>query len=139
MEYFGGKLILKTGNVNNLYRDVESLASFYRLNKSVLSDGFPSLLRMAFRLMSESAALDLGYQKDPIGQYVDNFFDGAKKLLSADEKTFLSNQNVKKESIKQLLHTGAHNYTSSKVPEQGVAVSIIVGKMLLLSHGKSTK
>ncbi|MBQ9829156.1 MAG: hypothetical protein IJO38_02335 [Akkermansia sp.] len=139
MEYFGGKLILRTGDVNNLYRDVESLANFYRLNKSVLSDGFPSLLRMAFRLVCESASLDLGYQKDPIGQYVDKFFDGAKKLLSADEKTFLSNQNVKKESIKQLLHTGAHNYTSTKVPEQGVAVSIIVGKMLLLSHGKSTK
>lgn len=54
-------------------------------------------------------------------------------------KTFLSNQNVKKETLPQLLHTGAHNYCSSQNYEQTLAISIILGAMLNLSHGKATK
>lgn len=137
LQYFGGSLSLKTGEVNNMYRDMESLVQYYCKHKHKLSDGFPALLRMGFRLICETAANDeKETKKDPVGTYVNKYFDDAKKMLSYDEKTFLSSQNVKKESITQLLHTGAHNYSSSKAPEQGKAISIILGKMLLLSHGK---
>ena len=136
LDYFGGKLILKSGEVNNLYRDSDSLVQFYYKNEKTLSAGFSALLRMAFRLICETAARDINNASDPVGWYVDTYFNSAKKLLTQDEKTFLSSQNVKTETIKQLLHTGAHNYSSAKVPEQGKAISIILGKMLILSHGK---
>lgn len=137
LQYFGGSLSLKTGDVNNLYRDVEFLVQYYCKHKQKLSDGFPSLLRMGFRLICETAANDEAQtNNDPIGNYVRKYYDDAKKKLNQDEKTFLAAQNVTKESIKQLLHTGAHNYSSAKAPEQGKAISIILGKMLLLSHGK---
>lgn len=137
LEYFGGKLNLKAGEVNNLYRDIDSLVQFYCKNESTLSEGFPALLRMAFRLVCETAAREvITTSSDPIGKYVDDYFTKAKQMLTKDEKTFLSTQNVTQESIKQLLHTGAHNYSSSKVPAQGMAISIILGKMLVLSHGK---
>lgn len=137
LEYFGGKLNLKAGEVNNLYRDVDSLVCFYLKNEKMLSDGFPALLRMAFRLVCETAARDaIKSSDDPVGKYVDTYFARAKQMLTQNEKTFLSSQNVSQSSIKQLLHTGAHNYSSSKVVEQGKAISIVVGKMLVLSHGK---
>lgn len=137
LEYFGGKLNLKAGEVNNLYRDVYLLVQFYCKNESRLSEGFPALLRMAFRLVCETAAREVNKTSDdPIGRYVDAYFAKAKQTLTQNEKTFLSVQNVTEKSIKQLLHTGAHNYSSSKVSAQGIAISIILGKMLVLSHGK---
>ena len=92
---------------------------------------------MAFRLVCETAAREVNTTSDdPIGRYVDAYFAKAKQTLTQNEKTFLSAQNVTEKSIKQLLHTGAHNYSSSKVSAQGIAISIILGKMLVLSHGK---
>lgn len=133
LDYFGGKLILKSGTVNDLYRDVESVILFYCKNRQSLSEGFPALLRMAFRLLCETAARDIDLTLD---KYVGAYFESAKETLTQDEKTFLSTQSVSRESIKQLLHIGAHSYTAAQVPEQGRAISIILGKMLTLSHGK---
>lgn len=133
-ELFGGKLYLKIGEVSNLYRDISDLYSFYTSRSSNLSNSFPGLIRMSLRLLCETASNDC---KKRFDNYLKDNFDTAKKELDQDIKTLLSNQNVKKESMVQLLHTGAHNYQSTANIEQTIAISIIVGSILTLTHGKA--
>jgi hypothetical protein len=130
---FGGKLSLKTGHVNNLYRDVESLHDFYQNEKGRLSADFIVIIRMSLRILAETAAKDL---KKDINDYLTENFELAKKSLDQNAKTTLSNQNVSKDSIIKLFHTGAHDYHNSKNEEQALALSIILGAMLNLTHGK---
>lgn len=132
-ELFGGKLYLRIGEVSDLYRDIVDLYQFYVDEKSKLSKTFSSLVRMALRLLCESAAKD-GRMK--FVNYLKNNFDEAKKSLGQDDKTTLANQNISKDSIIQLLHTGAHSYQSSSNIEQTIALSIIVGQIITITHGK---
>ena len=125
---------MKLGETSNLYRDITDLYNFYLTRKDSLSDSFPGLIRMSLRLLCESASKDCKIRMD---KYLDKHFDNAKKNLSQDVKTTLSNQNVRKSSIVQLLHTGAHQYESSGNIEQTIAMSIIIGEMLNLTHSKS--
>ena len=131
LQIFGKPLTLKGGDVNNLYRDICDLNSFYKMNKSHLSASFTVLIRMSLRLLCETASGDQG-----IPEYVRMYFNNAKKNLSKDEKTLLSNHNVKENSIVQLLQTGAHNYSASQNLDQTIAISIILGAMIQLSHNK---
>lgn len=128
---FGEIIELKVGSVNDLYRDILSIAEYYLANKEKLSDKFPALLRMSLRLLVETAASE---DKKIIDKYIEAYFDGGKSLLSKDEKTTLSNNNVTKSSLSQLLNTGAHNYSDSLSYDKAYAMSLIVGKMLSLSH-----
>lgn len=128
---FGDVIELRAGNVNDLYRDILSVAEYYFENKDKLSNKFPALLRMSLRLLVETAA---GEDKKKIDGYIDSYFDKGKELLSKDEKTTLSNNNVTKSSLSQLLNTGAHNYSDSLSYDKAYAMSLIVGKMLSLSH-----
>ncbi len=128
---FGDVIELRAGNVNDLYRDILSIAEYYLANKDKLSNKFPALLRMSLRLLVETAA---GEDKKKIDKYIDAYFDNGKDLLSKDEKTTLSNNNVTKSSLSQLLNTGAHNYSDSLSYDKAYAMSLIVGKMLSLSH-----
>lgn len=130
---FGEPLLLKSGNVNDLYRDISSLGEYYLVNKEKLSNKFPALLRMSLRLIVETAGNDVNMT---IEKYIDSFFDEAKKLLSQDAKTSLSSNSVQKNSIVQLLNIGAHNYTDSKSYDKAYAMSLIIAKMLVLSHKK---
>ena len=130
---FGGKLFLKIGEVSDLYRDIVDLYQYYNKEKGSLSVTFPSLIRMALRLLCESAAKDKGMKFD---NYLKNNFDAAKLELDKDIKTTLANQNISKSSIIQLLHTGAHSYTSSKNTDQTIALSIIIGAIITITHGK---
>lgn len=133
LRVFGRKLSLKTGHVNNLYRDVESLYDFYRTEKSRLSADFIVIIRMSLRMLAETAAKDM---KKELKDYLTEHFDAAKKSLDQNAKTTLSNQSVNKDSIIKLFHTGAHDYHNSKNEEQALALSIILGAILTLSHGK---
>lgn len=133
-ELFGGKLYLRHGGVSNLYRDIDDLHIYYTDNKDSLSDTFPSLIRMALRLLCEAAAKDC---KQDMDKFVKSRFQKAKVTVDQDAKTTLSNHNVTETSIIQLLHTGAHNYTASANMDQTLAVSIIVGAILTDSHGKA--
>ncbi|GAA0548323.1 hypothetical protein [Chitinophaga japonensis] len=133
VELFGGKLYLKIGEVSNLYRDITDLYIFYTSRKDELSSSFPGLIRMSLRLLCETAANSC---KKRLEDYLKDNFEEAKKEINQDIKTLLSNQNVKKESIVQLLHTGAHNYQSTSNIEQTIAISIIIGSILTLTHGK---
>lgn len=132
--FLGDSVALKAGDVNNLYRDIRSLGEYYASNKDSLSGSFPALLRMALRLLIETAARD--ESMNDFSDYVQKYFDSAKKLLSKDEKTTLSNNSVDKTTMPQLLHTGAHNYKSSLSYDKAYAMSLIIGKMLSLSHKK---
>lgn len=133
-ELFGGPLYLKIGIASNLYRDIVDLYKFYNSNKKGLSQTFPGLIRMSLRLLCETAAKDDENKK--LDSYLKTYFDRAKKNLDKDTKTTLANQNVTENSIVQLLQTGAHNYQSSLNFEQTIALSIIIGSILTITHGK---
>lgn len=130
---FGDPLVLKSGNANDLYRDISSMGEYYLLNKEKLSNKFPALLRMSLRLLAETAGKDVNMTTD---KYIESYFDEARKLLTQDEKTSLSSNSVSKNSIVQLLNIGAHNYTDSKSYDKAYAMSLIIGKMLSISHKK---
>lgn len=132
-EIFNGKLYLKSGQVSDLYRDIVDLYGFYQHKKDTLSQYFPSLVRMALRLLCETAADKNSSEFD---NYLKNNFKNAKKNLDKDAKTTLSTQNVSENTIIQLLHVGAHNYKASNNLDQTIAVSIIVGEILKITHGK---
>jgi hypothetical protein len=133
-ELFGGKLYLVLGDVSNLYRDIDDLYSFYLSKKDELSQTFPGLIRMSLRLLCETAAKS---KNKKLEDFLKDNFAEAKKNLDQDIKTTLANHNVREESIVQLLHTGAHNYQSSNNIEQTIAISIILGAILTLTHGKA--
>lgn len=133
-ELFGGLLYLRIGDVSNLYRDIKDLYQFYIKEKKRLSDTFPSLIRMSLRLLCETAAKDCNNMK--LDNYLKRYFKEAKKRLDQDTRTTLANYNISETSIIQLLHTGAHNYTASQNLEQTLALSIIIGEILTLTHGK---
>ena len=128
---FGGPLYLKAGDVNNLYRDIAELYKFYLDNKQLLSAAFPAIIRMSLRLLCETAAAP-----SPMGDYLRSHFEAAKGQLGQDDKTTLANQNVRKETIEQLLHTGTHSYKAAKNFDQTLAVSLMLGKILTRTHGK---
>lgn len=132
-EIFGGKLYLRSGQVSDLYRDIVDLHEYYIKEKDNLSRSFPSIIRMALRLLCETAAKDINVALE---DYVSNNYVKAKKTFSQDVKTTLSSQNVTETDIVKLLHTGAHNYKASSNMEQTIALSIAVGGMIKITHGK---
>ncbi len=135
--FFGDKLILKSGDVNNLYSDILSLYNYVDSNTKAFSPKIYAIFRMSLRLLCETAATDSGYTgKKAIDEYIEKFFPIAKKGLNQDVKTFLNDQNILKETLPQLFHTGAHNYQSSISSEKAMGISIILGAMLKESHGK---
>lgn len=133
-QIFGGPLYLRNGGVSNLYRDIVDLHAFYHEKKASLSDIFPSLIRMALRLLCEAAAKEC---RQEMVAYISSRFQRAKATLDQNTKTTLSNHNVTEKSLVQLLQTGAHNYAASANVEQTLAVSIILGALLTDSHGKA--
>lgn len=134
ISFFGKDLCLKAGIVNNLYRDILELHRFYKSQK--LSKSFCAILRMALRFLCEMASSS--HKSSGIKPYVERYFDEAKKTIDQNQATLLSSQNVRKETLTQLLQTGAHGYCSSENYEQTLAISIILGAMLTISHGKKS-
>ena len=132
--FFGSKLYLSSGPVNNLYRDIDDLNTFYLNRESSLTNGFPNIIRMSLRLLCETAAKDNNY--DRFNLYIEKYYANAKSNLSQDAKTTLANYSINDKSIIQLLHTGAHSYSSSSDYKQTLALSIIIGEILKLTHSK---
>ncbi len=135
-EFFGGTLYLNSGDVSNLYKDISDLYVYYTKNKDNLSQSFVRLIRMSLRLLCELAAKDKQHTK--IDSYIEKYFAAAKNNLSQDATTTLSTQSVNDTSIVQLMHIGAHNYQASSNLDQTLAMSIILGAMLSLSHGQDS-
>lgn len=133
---FGDEILsLEDGVTNDIYRDISDLYDYYEKNKDKLSNTFPNLIRMALRLLIESATKE----NESIEDYVKAYFSKAKSNLNQDKKTTLSNHNVDENSLISLLHTGAHKYSNSSNVEQTIAISIIVGEMLKITHKKEQK
>ena len=131
---FGKHLSLKAGDTNSLYRDITDLYSYYRDNRTILSKSFCALIRMSLRLIIESATTK------KIDEYINRHFETAKRRLSQDQKTTLSTQEVDTAAkLIKLLHIGAHQYTASANMEQTMAMSIIIGAMLEVTHSKRKK
>lgn len=134
-EFFGGILYLNSGEVHSLYKDISDLYVYYVENKDKLSKSFVRVVRMSLRLLCELAAKD---GKHTIDAYIKKYFAKAKSNLDQDATTTLSTQNVEEANMVQLLHIGAHNYQASSNAEQTLAISIILGAMLLASHGQDS-
>ncbi|MCY4577267.1 MAG: hypothetical protein OXB96_02465 [Candidatus Kaiserbacteria bacterium] len=132
-QFFGPSLSLKEGAANDVYRDILDLYEFYKSRRDDLSTTFPNLIRMSLRVLVE-AAMGKGGKID---SYIKQNFKEAKKVLTKDERTTLSNYSVSNsKKLIQLLQTGAHQYSSSSNIEQIVAMSIIIGAMLKITHSK---
>ena len=76
-----------------------------------------------------------------VESYVEKYAGDVKKRLrrrsnATDITTFLSNNSVSPDKLTQLLQQGAHAYTSTNNVQQAKAISIMLGEMLTLSHGK---
>ena len=131
--FFGQDLILKKSDTNNIYMDILDLHEFYSKNAKRLSKNFPALIRMSLRLLIESAAP----KTKSIADYVNDNFTEAKKQLTQGQKTTLANNSINSaKNLIQLLQSGAHNYANSANFEQTVAMSIIIGAMLNITHFK---
>lgn len=131
---FGGRLYLRYGIVSDIYRDIDDLFTYYVNNKSTLSQTFPGIVRMSLRLLCEQAAKD--EQRGGIESYVKSHFDNGKDRLSKDVKTTLATHNVTVNSLTSLLQIGAHGYQTASNIDQTIAMSLIIGAMLTISHGK---
>ncbi len=132
---FGGTLSLKIGHINNLYRDIELLYDVYRNKKLPLSEDFIVIFRMSLRMLAETAANEIHLE---FKSYLTENFDRAKSRLDQNQKTSLSSQGVDKGKIVQLFQTGAHDYHNSRNEEQAVALSVILGAILSITHGKKS-
>lgn len=136
---FGVTLSLKSGQVNNLYRDICELYSFWREKQQNpnpskrLSQTFPSLIRMSLRLLVETVANDENLKID---SYLKKYFDDAKKNLTSEQRNSLFASCSGVDKVIALLQMGAHNYEASSSVDQTLALSNLIGKMLLLSHSK---
>lgn len=137
-EIFGEKLGLKSGPVNDLYRDICDLYLYWQNKQnspSPLSGSFTALIRMSLRLLTETAAKDLNSEWD-ISNYIDTYFAQAKQSLTQDQKTSLSNYVGESRKVIQLLQTGAHNYQAAQNIDQTLILSVIIAKMLKITHGQ---
>ena len=135
-KFFGKDLILKKGDTNNIYMDILDLHGFYVSNSAKLSKNFPAMIRMSLRLLVESATSE----KEKFADYVNSNFTEAKRYLTQDQKTTLANNSIGNAgSVTQLLQSGAHNYANSANFEQTVAMSIIIGAMLDITHSKNNE
>jgi len=132
---FGGSLALKPGHINNLYRDIEHIYKIYKNGNQTFSNDFVVIFRMSLRMLAETAGRE--FNKELKDYLLDNF-DQAKKSLNTDERTSLSSQSVEKGKIVQLFQTGAHDYANSRNEEQAVALSVILGAILKITHGKDS-
>lgn len=150
---FGKVLCLRSGSVNNLYKEIEELDLL--ISKSIkkseknksqrkgVTVNAHVVIRMALRLLCETALKDIGM--NDLGKYLERFFEDARRLLSGEEKTFLSH-NLSEEDPKashnhtkllSLLQAAAHTYDeSARNYKQTIAMSVLVGAILSCSHGK---
>lgn len=150
---FGKVLCLRSGSVNNLYKEIEELDLLISKSikkseknksqrKGVTVNAYV-VIRMALRLLCETALKDIGM--NDLGKYLERFFEDARRLLSGEEKTFLSH-NLSEEDPKashnhtkllSLLQAAAHSYDeSARNYKQTIAMSVLVGAILSCSHGK---
>lgn len=90
MPIFGQTLKLMQGDTNDIYSDIKNLYKYYLNTKRSLSENFHILIRMALRLLVESATTET----KGLDHYIKENFAQAKQKLTKDEKTTLANHSV---------------------------------------------
>lgn len=161
MPIFGGKLSLRPGKVNNIYRTLDDLWQLNLLGKVEHGEAFVAIFRMGLRLLSESAAAEVKpKERKQLDAYVAAYMPDAKSALRKrpngdDIVTYLNAHSIldledvpgdgsgnkskhekKYTKLIRLLQSGAHGYTSSDSRDQAIGISIALGAMLQQSHGK---
>lgn len=132
---FGGTLQLHEGKTNDIYKDIVDLYQYFLKNQNKLSSTFPNLIRMILRMLVESVSK----KPEKIDYYIKRNFENAKKMLTVDEKTTLSSKVQTSKKLIQLLQIGAHDYSISSNIDDTLVMSLIIGKMLTLTHSKNNK
>ncbi|HAH71437.1 MAG TPA: hypothetical protein DCL74_07125 [Succinivibrionaceae bacterium] len=136
---FGEDLSLIQSPVNNLYRDLQNLYKIVSKQKEKFSEDVYRIFRVSLRLLVEMASSDslaVDHKTSSIDDYVNRYFEKAHKYLSTEEKNLLSAESINQQSLIKLLQQGAHGYQAEKSKDKVVALAIIIGKMLSISHGK---
>lgn len=138
---FGGILQLECGNVNNLYRTLDQLWRLKVAGQITEEEGFVGVFRAGLRLLVEAAAREYSDAKNPIDAYVTRYEDKARALIRSKSDgdniaTFLQTNGVEKGKLVSLLNVGAHVYTSSCSEDQALAMSLLIGSMISVSHGR---
>ncbi|MEF2735762.1 MAG: hypothetical protein U0N15_00820 [Bifidobacterium choerinum] len=138
---FGGVLSLKPGAVNNIYRTLEELWELNERGKLRNSKSFVAVFRMGLRLLAETATADGMGEDSGLHEYVNNYAKEAKARLrqradGQDIVTYLDSQAVNPTNMTRRLQSGAHGYSSTNNRDQAIAISILLGQMLILSHGR---
>lgn len=132
--------MLSYGDVNNIYSTLDSLWALNEARRIPVNASFVSIFRMGLRLLAESAAEDLGMT---LSEYLTGHFAEAKRSLTEkfkeqDVKGYLFSNSIEQSKIVSLFQMGAHGKTSSANKEQAIALSLVLGSMLLISHGKQS-
>lgn len=140
-QVFGGILRLRPGDTNNLYRALDELWRQYEGGRIVSHEAFPGIFRAGLRLLVECAAQEKCQGKKALDEYIESCGNTAWSALRNESAgnemvTYLSSNSVTKDKLHSLLHTGAHCYSSSGNREQALALSVYVGAMLTISHGR---
>lgn len=136
---FGEKLSLKQGITNDIYLDILNLYKFYWEKKDKLSEHFPALIRASLRLLIESTRENEKI-KYYLKQYIsDERFQKAKKKLNEDKKFTLYSKIENRNKLISFLQKGAHQYSVLTSIEDLLAISLIIGKMLMETHSKKNK
>lgn len=99
------------------------------------------VFRAGLRLLVEAAAREYSDAKNPIDAYVTRYEDKARALIRSKSDgdniaTFLQTNGVEKGKLVSLLNVGAHVYTSSCSEDQALAMSLLIGSMISVSHGR---
>ncbi len=129
---FPNDLKLQKSYVHDIYLDILAIDKIY--HKSKATQNFPRILRFSLRLLVEVATDFQGTSK--FGEYINKNFDNARENLSSDDKNTLSEYEVKKKNLARLLQIGAHNFATTTFYGKACAMSIIIGAMLEITHGK---
>lgn len=138
---FGCPLLLRQGEVNNIYRTLDDLWNLNERGKVEHSEAFVAVIRMGLRLLAEKAAQEMKVPDPDLNMYVKEYAAAAKSRLRQREDkqdlvTYLESQSIAPDTMIRRLQSGAHGYTSTNNRDQAIALSILLGQMLVLSHGK---
>ncbi len=153
---FPEELYLEEGDVNDIYRDIKMIDENYQKSKNKFTLNFPRILRLSLRILAEAASKSAN--TNGLVEYTEKHFEGARKALSKDSKNRLSGNDITQgelsrllresghynrddldkgsKKITELLQTGAHDYTDATDYKTVCTMSIIIGAMLQISHGK---
>ncbi len=138
---FGKKLNLKSGIVNNLYRDLRDMHDEWEARD--YSEHFPMIIGIGLRLLCEVAEAELNpqYTTKLVQHYIKKYFDDAKNARTKKEREFFNTNSLSdlnQNDMISLLQKSGHPSSDTMTNGQTIVLSIILGKILEKTHGAET-